>query len=69
MKTIKTNLIYVTMAISLLAFSHCNSDDEADPCEAFECLNGGEKIAGTDGCQCECPIGKSPNPDNNCACE
>lgn len=95
MKTLKTNLVAAIVAfglcVSMLTFSTCSSDDDADPCEAFECLNGGEKIAGTDGCQCdcppnysgenceipfpkcpvtvECPIGQSPNPDNDCACE
>jgi hypothetical protein len=94
MKNLKTNLfsslLTATILLGMLTFSACTSDDEDDPCSAIECLNGGEKISGTDGCLCdcpagytglncenkvmecpgmECPSGKSPNPDNSCACE
>ena len=95
MKILRTNWLTVLMTISLgigtLSFSGCDSTDEAGPCDDLECLNGGEKITGADGCLCdcppafsgancetavsecppsaECPIGYSPNPDNDCACE
>lgn len=93
MKTIKTNFLATTLAfclcLGMLTLSNCSSDDDAEVCSGFECHNGGEKIAGVDGCQCdcppgytgvncekaacpptaECPIGKSPNPNNGCACE
>ncbi len=97
MKSVKNNLVTSIAAFGLcfgmLAFPSCKSGDSADPdtCEQLQCLNGGEKIVGVDGCHCdcpagysgencevkdaqcpvtvECPIGKTPNPDNGCACE
>jgi hypothetical protein len=63
MKNLKINLFSSLIACALLAgiliFSSCSSSDEGDPCSAVECLNGGEKIAGTDECLCDCPAGYS----------
>lgn len=55
MKTFKISLIYIVMFVCLGIVSNCKSNDEPDPCGEFECLNGGIKITGVDGCLCDCP--------------
>lgn len=97
MKNLKNKLFNSMIAFALmgamLTLTNCNKSDDKDedPCSVLVCQNGGEKIAGSDGCLCncpagytglhcetevkecpvtvECPIGKTPNPDNGCACE
>lgn len=86
-----TLILTFSLCASIGTLFSCGSDDDADVCSNFECVNGGEKIAGVDGCRCdcpigytglncqtkspecpvtvECPIGKTPNPDNGCKCE
>lgn len=50
---------------AVLSLSACQSEDEdptdSDPCEEFECLNGGTAMRDVelDNCRCQCPTGYS----------
>jgi hypothetical protein len=63
MKILQNNFVRVFAVFSLCTgiamLPACKSDDDTGPCSQFECLNGGEKIAGIDNCSCDCPPGYS----------